>query len=69
MGIKVVGIADTNVDPEKIDYPIPGNDDALRAIELYTTTVADIILEAKGNMQPMMQEEETEFVELPGEDI
>jgi small subunit ribosomal protein S2 len=61
--IPVVGVVDTNNSPDGIDYIIPGNDDALRAIELYASTVADIILEAKSNMQPMMQEEQTEFVE------
>lgn len=41
MGIKVVGIADTNVNPEMIDYPIPGNDDAIRSIKLFANLVAD----------------------------
>jgi small subunit ribosomal protein S2 len=45
MGIKVVGIADTNVDPETIDYPIPGNDDAIRSIKLFANLVADAYLE------------------------
>ena len=45
MGITVVGIADTNVDPEAIDYPIPGNDDAIRSIKLFANLVADAYLE------------------------
>src|SRR5262245_18027079 len=45
--IPVVGIADTNADPDLIDYPIPGNDDAIRAIRLFTAMVADAVLEGK----------------------
>jgi small subunit ribosomal protein S2 len=41
LGIPVVGIADTNTDPEAIDYPIPGNDDAIRSIKLFSDMVAD----------------------------
>lgn len=41
LGIPVVGIADTNTDPENIDYPIPGNDDAIRSIALFANMVAD----------------------------
>ncbi len=45
LGIPVVGICDTNSDPEKIDYPIPGNDDAIRSIKLFTNRVAEFYLE------------------------
>jgi small subunit ribosomal protein S2 len=45
LGIKVVAIADTNCDPEILDYPIPGNDDAIRSIKLFTNLVADAYLE------------------------
>jgi small subunit ribosomal protein S2 len=45
LGIAVVGIADTNVDPEMIDYPIPGNDDAIRSIKLFAGLMADAYLE------------------------
>ena len=51
MGIKVVGIADTNVDPETIDYPIPGNDDAIRSIKLFANLVADAYLEGAKKYQ------------------
>ncbi len=47
LGIPVVAIADTNSDPEMIDYPIPGNDDAIKAINLITSKIADAILEGK----------------------
>ena len=45
LGIPVVGIADTNVDPEAIEFPIPGNDDAIRSIKLFANLVADAYLE------------------------
>ncbi len=45
LGMAVVGIADTNTDPETIDFPIPGNDDAIRSIKLFTNLVADAYLE------------------------
>jgi small subunit ribosomal protein S2 len=47
LGIPVVGIVDTNSNPDGIDYVIPGNDDAIRAIEIYATAVADAVLEGK----------------------
>ena len=45
LGIPVIGIVDTNSDPVGVDYVIPGNDDAIRAIKLYTTAIADAVLE------------------------
>lgn len=45
LGIPVVGIADSNVDPEAIDFPIPGNDDAIRSIKLFANLIADAYLE------------------------
>ena len=45
LGIPVVGIADTNSDPEAIEYPIPGNDDAIRSIKLFANLVADAYIE------------------------
>jgi len=47
LNIPIVAIVDTNGDPENIDYPIPGNDDAVRAIELFTSKVSEAILEGK----------------------
>jgi len=44
LGIPVIGIVDTNSSPEGVDYVIPGNDDAIRAIKLYTTAVADAVV-------------------------
>lgn len=51
LGIPVIGIVDTNSNPKGVDYVVPGNDDALRAIELYASTVADTILNAKENQR------------------
>ena len=42
----MIGIADTNCDPEELDYVIPGNDDAIRAVELIVSTMADAVIEA-----------------------
>lgn len=47
LGIPVVGIVDTNCDPDEIDYVIPGNDDAIRAVKLLTSVIADAVVEAK----------------------
>ncbi|HSB77619.1 MAG TPA: 30S ribosomal protein S2 [Candidatus Methylomirabilis sp.] len=48
LAIPVVAVVDTNCDPEEIDYPIPGNDDAIRAIRLITSRLADAIVEGRG---------------------
>ena len=47
LGIPIVAIVDTNCDPDEIDYIIPGNDDAIRAVKLLTGTMADAVIEAK----------------------
>src|SRR5439155_1045471 len=47
LGIPIVGIVDTNCDPTLIHFPIPGNDDALRAIKLFTGMVADTVIESR----------------------
>jgi small subunit ribosomal protein S2 len=63
LGIPVVAIVDTNCSPDGIDYVIPGNDDAMRAIRLYTTGIADAVLEGKESV-PAVAVGEDEFVEL-----
>jgi small subunit ribosomal protein S2 len=63
LGIPVIAVVDTNNDPDGIDYVIPGNDDAIRAITLYTTAVADTILSAKGSVSTAQDE----FVEATEE--
>jgi small subunit ribosomal protein S2 len=47
LGIPVVGIVDTNCDPDDVDYVIPANDDAIRAVKLISSCMADAVLEAK----------------------
>jgi small subunit ribosomal protein S2 len=51
LGIPIVAIVDTNCDPDEIDYVIPGNDDAIRAVRLFTSKIADAILEGKQGEQ------------------
>ena len=63
LGIPVVGIVDSNNSPEKIDYIIPGNDDSLRAIQLYASCIADAILEARAS-NPELAQENSEFIEI-----
>ena len=66
LGIPVVAVVDTNCSPDGIDYIIPGNDDAMRAILLYTGGVADSVLEGKASL-PEVPVSEDEFVELDEE--
>jgi small subunit ribosomal protein S2 len=51
LGVPIVAIVDTNCDPDEIDYPIPGNDDAIRAIKLISQTMANAILEGRQGQQ------------------
>ena len=62
LGIRVVGIVDTNSDPDGVDHIIPGNDDSIRAIKLYAASVADSILE--GQAQAATVSSKDEFVEV-----
>lgn len=57
LGIPVVAIVDTNCDPDEIDYVIPGNDDAIRAVKLLTETMANAVLEGKQGEQIVDVEE------------
>ncbi|MEM9385857.1 MAG: 30S ribosomal protein S2 [Pseudomonadota bacterium] len=64
LNIPVVGVVDTNCSPERVDYPIPGNDDAMRAIELYTMGIADAVLEGRESSPALDLGGEDDFVEL-----
>lgn len=65
LSIPVIGIVDTNHNPAGVDYPIPGNDDAMRAIEYYIKCVAETILEAKSKERNALAGKfKEEFVEL-----
>ena len=63
LGIPVVAIVDTNCSPEGVDYVIPGNDDAMRAIELYSGLIADAVIDGKSSL-PEVALGEDDFVEL-----
>ena len=58
LGIPIVAIVDTNCDPDEIDYVIPGNDDAIRAVKLIASTVADAIIEGRQGQQEAPEAEE-----------
>ena len=59
LGIPIVAIVDTNCDPDEIDYVIPGNDDAIRAVKLIAGTMADAVLEARQGSETAVSEDET----------
>lgn len=63
LGIPVVAIVDTNCSPEEIDHIVPGNDDAMRAIQLYTAVIADAVLDGKASAPEAVLGDD-EFVEL-----
>jgi small subunit ribosomal protein S2 len=63
LGIPVIAVVDTNCSPEGVDYVIPGNDDAMRAIGLYGSAMADSVLEGKSSV-PQLAAGEDDFVEL-----
>ncbi|NLL81923.1 MAG: 30S ribosomal protein S2 [Tissierellia bacterium] len=58
LGIPVIGIVDTNCDPDEVDFVIPGNDDAIRAVKLLTETMANAVLEGRQGEQMDVKEEE-----------
>jgi small subunit ribosomal protein S2 len=64
-----VAIVDTNCDPNGIDYIIPGNDDAIRAIKLITSRVADAILEGKEKLSEARQAETDKDIPVEGVDV
>ncbi len=66
LGIPVVAIIDTNCSPEGVDYVIPGNDDAMRAIELYSALIADAVIDGRASL-PEVALGEDEFIELDAE--
>jgi small subunit ribosomal protein S2 len=69
LGIPVVGIVDTNCDPDLVDYVIAGNDDALRAIRLFTSRIADSILEGRQAALDKQLEEEKIAAEKAAEEL
>ena len=67
LGIPVVGIVDSNSNPDGVDYIIPGNDDSIRAIKLYAASIADAVLEGKAQSASITSKDE--FVEQPEEAV
>jgi len=65
LGIPVIAVVDTNSNPDGVDYVIPGNDDSMRAIRLYTANIADTVLEGRASVTTGNAEEE--FVEVAEE--
>ena len=66
LGIPVVAVVDTNYDPELVDYAIPGNDDAIRAVQLYARAAADAVLEGKA-AAPQVGVRDEDMAELDAE--
>ncbi len=70
LDIPLIGIADTNCDPEELDYVIPGNDDAIRAVKLIVSRMADAVIEANQGMQLTdAADEESGYVEEEAEEV
>jgi small subunit ribosomal protein S2 len=70
LGIPVVAVVDTNCDPDKVDYVIPGNDDALRAIRLFTNKISDAVVEGRQlvseqDLEKIVAADETPVEEIP----
>lgn len=73
MGIPIIAVVDTNCDPTGIDYPIPGNDDAIRAITLFTQIIANAVVEADNEIgleviETLQEEDTPEPKEAPAEE-
>jgi small subunit ribosomal protein S2 len=69
LGITLIGIGDTNCDPEELDYVIPGNDDAIRAVKLLTSKMADAVIEANQGEEMVTAEEMADGEETEAADI
>ena len=69
LGITLIGMCDTNCDPEDLDYVIPGNDDAIRAVKLIVAKMADAVIEAKQGEEAYVEEAAAEAVEEVAEAV
>ena len=69
LGIPVFGLIDTNCDPALVDYPIPANDDAIKAIKLLCSVLADAIIEPKGGLLQDAYQEDQEAEDITMEDV
>ena len=68
LSIPIIALVDTNCNPDPIDYVIPGNDDAIKSIKLFSGKIADIILAGKGKFQKDQIDESGESAESDAED-
>ena len=68
LGIELIGICDTNCDPDELDFVIPGNDDAIRAVRLIVSKMADAVIEAKQGDEAAKAAEESDAEEQPAEE-
>ena len=66
--IPVIGIVDTNCDPDQIDYVIPGNDDALRSVKLFVSRIADAVIDGRGQRESAMAEQASAEAEAAAAD-
>lgn len=67
LGLKIIAPIDTNCDPDVIDYPIPGNDDAIRSVNLFCKTIADAAIEGKELIESAQEEAPISEEEMSGE--
>ena len=63
LDIPIIALADTNSDPDEIDYPIPANDDAIRAVRLLCAKIADAVIEGRRELEAQQKDSEAEAVE------
>ncbi|MFH1347640.1 MAG: 30S ribosomal protein S2 [Candidatus Margulisiibacteriota bacterium] len=68
LGIPIVAIVDTNADPDEVDYPVPGNDDAIRSIKLLTGIIAEAVLAGREMSKPLEEKGEEIAVPLEAEE-
>jgi len=61
--IPIIALADTNSDPDEIDYPIPANDDAIRAVRLLCAKIADAVIEGRRELEAQQKDKEAEAME------
>lgn len=66
LGIPVIGIVDTNSNPDGVDYVIPGNDDAIRAVKLYVTAIADACMDGAKSVSAVPNKDKDEYVAAEG---
>ncbi|MBE0480083.1 MAG: 30S ribosomal protein S2 [Dehalococcoidia bacterium] len=67
IGVPIVAIVDTNADPDEIDYPVPGNDDAIRAVALFCNVIAECVLEGKRALEARAEKEAAEQEQYPAD--